>query len=292
MKKYIILLLLVFFNYNNLVCGQELLGLLDSINNTANQKTYADAIFKSSRLINGNTTETFGKGDLTFCITHRFDEISSGVKEFWGLDESTVRLGLLYGISDRFEIGIGRSSYEKQVDGLLKYKLIKQAIGKGSPVTITLYESAVVKTSDWVEENLEYPFSARLNYVHQLLVSRKFNQELSLQLAPVIIHRNFVEYRTDNNTVFALGSGGRYKLTNRISLCFEYYLLLSEQTASDFSNPLSFGFEIETGGHIFQLVLTNAFGMTDKIFIPETTGKWADGNIRIGFNITRSFSTL
>ena len=146
------------------------------------------------------------------------------------------------------------------------------------------------KTLKWTIDEVDYPNTARIYYIHELFISRKFTEKLSLQLSPVIIHRNMVETREDENTVGALGLGGRYKITNRFTVVGEYYYLLTNKTADKFNNSLALGVEIETGGHVFQLHFSNSTGMTEKAFIPETNGKWADGDINFGFNIIRLFS--
>ncbi len=265
--------------------------MLDSIQNTEDQIFYTDATFKSVRLINGYTTETAAKKELVFSISHRFGNVNQGIYDFFGLDQSTIRFGFEYGLTDRIDVGVGRSNFEKLYDGFIKVKIARQSTGKRNfPVTITLLEGMSVKTIDFAYDDVDYPFSARLYYVHELLISRKFNEKLSLQLSPVIVHRNMVETQDDQNTVGAIGVGGRYKVTNRFTCVGEYYYLLPGNTADNFNNSLALGVEIETGGHVFQIHVTNSTGMTEKAFIPETTGQWRKGDIGIGFNIIRLFS--
>ena len=139
------------------------------------------------------------------------------------------------------------------------------------------------------DNGIEYPFFARLYYVHEVFVSRKFNENIALQLVPVIVHRNLVSKRIDQNIVPAVGLGGMYKITEKLTLVGEYYYLLPGQTADDYENTLSIGIEIETSGHVFQLDLSNSHGMTEKLFVPETTGNWLDGDIHFGFNVVRYF---
>ena len=265
--------------------------MLDSIQNTEDQVFYTDATFKTVRLINGYTTETAAKKELVFSISHRFGNVNQGIYDFFGLDQSTIRFGFEYGLTDRIDVGVGRSNFEKLYDGFIKVKIARQSTGKRNfPVTITLLEGMSVKTIDFAYDDVDYPFSARLYYVHELLISRKFNEKLSLQLSPVIVHRNMVETQDDQNTVGAIGVGVRYKLTNRFTCVGEYYYLLPGNTADNFNNSLALGVEIETGGHVFQIHVTNSTGMTEKAFIPETTGQWRKGDIGIGFNIIRLFS--
>ncbi|RNI22728.1 hypothetical protein EFB08_21645 [Rufibacter latericius] len=265
----------------------DLLKLAEAGDSTRNENVRAT--FKATRLINGHTVETNGAGTLLFLISHRFGTLNSGAYNFWGLDQSTIRLALEYGITDRFTIGAGRSSLEKTFDGFLKYKVLQQKT-TGSPVTVTAFTSVAVKTLDWSDPEKDFEFAHRLTYSHQLLVARKFTERLSLQLAPTVVHRNLVETGLGETDVYAVGAGGRFKLTKRVSFNAEYFYLLPGDTEETFKNSLSMGFDIETGGHVFQLMFTNSLGMIEKFFIPRNVGGWSTGDIYFGFNISRVFS--
>jgi Membrane bound beta barrel domain (DUF5777) len=246
--------------------------------------------FKATRIINGHSVELIPRKELLFLISHRFGMINSGAYNFFGLDNATIRLALEYGLSDRLNVGVGRSSLQKTYDGYLKYKLLRQqGYGWSRPLTLTAFASSAIKTLEFANPERDNQFSSRLFFTYQLLLARKFNERFSFQLSPTLVHRNLVATIRDENNVLALGAGGRYKLTKRTSFNAEYYYLLPGATADDFRNVLSLGFDIETGGHVFQLHLTNAQGMIEKFFIPETIGKWADGDIFFGFNISRVF---
>jgi len=290
MKKSTAILFIILFSFINSI-AQDLLSMLDSIQPVKNEIIYEEGTFKSIRLINGYTSETASKKELVFSISHRFGDVNQGIYDFFGLDQSTIRFGFEYGLNDMIDLGIGRSNYQKLYDGFIKVKLMRQSSGKRNfPVTITLLEGISINTLEWTIDEVEYPFSARINYIHELFIARKFNEKLSLQLSPVIIHRNMVETNENQNTVGAIGLGGRYKITNRFTAVCEYYYLLPGNTADNFNNSLAIGIEIDTGGHVFQIHITNSTGMTEKAFIPETNGKWVDGDIGLGFNIIRLFS--
>ena len=291
MKRYLLsslMFLLILFSGH--LKGQDLLSLLDSIDTNKKENIYAEGTFKAVRLINGYTCEIPGNRELVFSISHRFDRFNTGFHNFYGLDYSFIRFGFEYGLFNKLSLGIGRSNYEDIYDGFIKYKLARQCSGdKNFPFTITLLEGIAVVSTSWDNPDINYPWTARFNYVHELFIARKMNEKLSLQLVPVIVHRNIVKSPSDQNTVSAIGFGGRYRLTNRFAVTGEYYYLLPGQTANDYYNSLSFGFEIETGGHVFQINLSNSQGMTEKIFVPETSGKWLNGDIHLGFNIIRVF---
>lgn len=258
-------------------------------NKETSEKVYST--FKSTRLISGHSVENTWKGILDVRISHRFGALNKGAYEFFGLDNATMRLGFDYGISNRLMVGIGRSTYEKQFDSFFKYKILWQSRGKHNiPVTVNWVSSVMLQTLKWENPNWQHYFSSRLAYAHQLLVGRKFSENTSLQVMPTWVHENLVEKATDPNDLFAIGIGGRQKLSKRISFNVEYYYQIPGHKFSDTKNALSVGFDIETGGHVFQLHFTNANGMTENTLITETKGSWGKGDILFGFNISRVFT--
>lgn len=269
----------------------DLQQLLDSQTVDRNGIDYASATFKGTRIINGHSVETVAGGDLQFIISHRFGTLNSGAYNFFGLDESTIRLGLEYGLTDRIEIGVGRSSFEKTYDGFGKYRLLRQSSGlRTMPVSMTAFTSVAARTLRSPDPTRDYVFSTRLSYTYQLLIARKFGERTSLQLSPTLVHHNLVEARQDQNDIYALGFGGRQKLSNRIALTGEYFYLLPGRMSDQVYNSLSAGLDIETGGHVFQLHVTNSKGMIEKFFVSETFGSWGRGDLYFGFNVVRNFT--
>jgi len=264
----------------------DLLGEDDEVN-------YAAFTFKSTRVINGHSNENAAKGVMDFRISHRFGRINSGGSELYGLDVSTIRMGFEYGVTDRLMVGLGRSSFNKVYDGFAKFKLIRQSTGgKKMPISLSAFSSIAVETIAWANPDRENFFSSRMSYTHQLLIARKFSKSLSIQLSPTLVHRNLVQTTTEKNDVLALGIGGRQKLSNRTSFNFEYFYVMPDQLAPEYTNSFSLGFDIETGGHVFQLHFTNSTPMIEKGFIGETTGKWSKGDVHFGFNISRVFTVV
>ena len=256
-----------------------------------NKTQLVTATFKTTRLINGHTVETAAKGVLDVKISHRFDPIGGsdgGAYNFFGLDKATMRLGFDYGLTNRLMIGIGRSTIGKIFDGFFKVKILRQATGKKAmPVTLDYVPTIAVISlrNPGVYTNL----SRRISITHQLIIGRKFSEGLSLQFMPSVVHRNFPVDKGVQN-IWALGAGGRQKLSKRTSIDFEYYYQLPDYKVPGSRNSLSVGFDIETGGHVFQVHLTNSLGMTESVFIPQTFHSWAKGEFSIGFNISRVFS--
>jgi len=268
--------------------------LLNELDSTSEPETnYVSSTFKTTRIVTGHSIESMREGELEFRISHRFGKVNTGVDGFWGLDQSTIFLSLEYGITDWLEAGIGRTTNEKTVNGFTKIGLLKQSSGAvNMPVSVSYLATVGVNTMSWDNPDRNNYFTSRLSFAHQLLIARKFNNDFSLQLTPTLIHRNLVPTALDDNDIFALGIGGRYKLTNRISLNFEYYYVLRPTWSikSDYSEPLSIGVDIETGGHVFQIMLSNSLGMIEKHYIAENTGTWSNGDIHLGFNISRVFA--
>lgn len=267
----------------------DLMNLLDD---NKEQTDYTTATFKSTRVMNGHSIEKMPPGQLDFRISHRFGTLNSGAYNFFGLDQSNIHFSLEYGILKWLMAGFGRGSFEKTFDAFAKFSLLRQSSGAvNMPVSVSLVSSVALKTIKFPVERTNY-FSSRMAYTTQLLAARKINERISLQVMPSYIHRNLVVTELDPNDLYSVGAGGRVKLTKRISFNGEYYYLINPK--KDFSqqvyNPLSLGFDIETGGHVFQLIFTNSLGMIEKAFIGETTGSWGHGDIHFGFNISRVFT--
>jgi len=263
---------------------EDLLSELDS--KETNDNDFTIGTFNGTRLVNGHSTETKYRGSLEFIITHRFGTLNSGGYNLWGLDESSIRLGLEYGITDRLGVGMGRSSYDKTFDYYVKYKALHQS--KRMPITITALGTASYNAS----MNVEFPTlttQEKMSYVAQMLIARKFSSRLSLQMTPVFLHQSTVDQDIAVNDLISVGFGGRMKLTKSMAIIGEYYLRVNENENTPYYDPIGMGVEFETGGHVFQLVFTNSRGMVERSFLAETEGDFFAGDIHFGFNITRTF---
>ena len=284
--------------------------LSDIVNKNADQpkKEFVTATFKGLRIINAQTIETAKKHNMQFNIQHRFGDIAGtggGIHTFFGLDAATdIRFSFDYGITDRLQVGVGRSRgiypYRELYDGNLKFKLLRQTTNGSMPLSITLYgvAAATGSRSDTAQTSETHfkNFSYRMSYVSQMIIARKFTPGFSLELLPTYMHRNYVAY-DDVNDMFFLGAGARLKLTKRFAIITDYFHdFRSPYAATDTAktnrlhyDPLSVGVEIETGGHVFQLTFTNATGILENTFLPFTTTSWTKGQFRWGFNLTRNF---
>jgi opacity protein-like surface antigen len=290
-KKISCIVFLLLIRYSLPAQTDSLMQMLNDSLSAAGGSTIVTGTFKATHVINMQTIESPGAGALNFVIQHRFGQLNSGSYNFFGLDNASLRLGLEYGLTDRLAIGIGRSSVQKTFDGSIKYKLLRQATGASAvPVSLSLFGSISNYTQHYVDKdylNANY----RTAYTTQLLIARKFSSHLSVQIAPTYIHYNLVPTVNDRNDIFALGGGARMKITNRMSINVEYNYLLPDQLVStDVHNSFSLGWDIETGGHVFQLVFSNSQSMIETQYIGQTTGRWNKEDIYFGFNISRNFN--
>ncbi len=290
MKHAFIISILALLSFTTIpsIAQDDLLDMLEDEIAPSEENEFTYATFKTTRIINGQSVENISGGNLNFIIGHRFGKINDGFYELFGLDQATIRLGLEYGATDWLNIGIGRSSFMKTGDAYLKIKTLRQS--SKFPLTATLFTSMAVNGMKWSEPERENYFSSTLSFAYQILLARKFTNAFSLQLSPSYVHRNLVETREDQNDIFALGLSGRLKISNRVSVNAEYFYQLPGVNADKTYNSIAFGFDIETGGHIFQLQITNSKGMIEQYFIPLTTGNILDGDIYFGFNINRVFT--
>jgi len=258
--------------------SQEMFDLLSFDNEPVPVKS----IFKTTKIVNGHSAKLVSKGDLLLLIQHRFGPINSGAYNFYGLDNAQVRIGLEYGISDKFNLSIGRSSFLKTIDITLKALLLNQISNYNASFKLN-YLSSIFFKQEIENKNI----NEQLSYLHQFLLAKKVNDKFSLQLSPTLVHYNYV-LNGQKNDKLAIGTGIRYKINNRLSFNSEYFFQFYNINES--VSPLSFGFDIETGGHVFQLHLTNVPAMFEKAFIFENFESWTDGDIYFGFNISRYFT--
>lgn len=279
MKKLILLL----FLFPILTYSQD--DLLSGID-TPVQKEKVTSTFKALKIVNLESTKLAAKGDLYFVVAHRFGSVQDGFEGFYGLDNANTQIKFIYGITNGLNISTARSEFA--YDFAAKYTLLPQ-IKDGFPVSIIGFNSLSINNK--LKENL-YPkleFKNRLTYVAQLLISRKFTEKLSLEVVPTFFHENFVEDTDQDNSQYAVGLGGRYKFSKRWSLNIDYAAHLNRSGNSLYTNPLSVGFDLETGGHVFQMHFTSSQGIDEASYLGRTTGDWTKGDIFFGFNLSRVF---
>ncbi|MEO5908664.1 MAG: DUF5777 family beta-barrel protein [Ginsengibacter sp.] len=284
-----ILLLTVFFTAE--IHAQDTDSLINQLEKETlkNKTVYTTATFKTTRIVDGQSAENLPKNVLDVRISHRFGPVSSGVYNFFGLDNATMRLGFDYGITNNLMVGIGHSTYQKTYDAFFKIKLLSQSAGAVNiPVTLSFVPVIAINTLNQFD-TVKTIFGDRVSQVYQLLIARKFSEEFALQIMPTFIHADKISFNHIRQNIFAIGIGGRHRISKRININAEYYYQLPDSKAPGSHNVLSFGIDIGTGGHVFQLHFTNSNGLTEKSFISETTGRWDKSDVLFGFNISRVF---
>ena len=259
---------------------EDLLGLIDD-----NPKTIpVMATFKATRIVNAQSIEMPKPRILEFVILHRFGSMANGAYDLFGMDEAVIRFDLEYGFSDRLSIGIGRSSLNKTYDIFSKLKIVDQRTGHRSfPISLVLFTKMEIETI-----MKDKDMQDRYTYDVQFLLAKKLNRSLSLQLMPTFIHRNLVETHNDHHDLISLGIGGRIKMTRRTSINFDTFFPIGKR-GETYKQGWGIGYDIETGGHVFQLMVTNARGSFESEYIENASGAFEDLNLYLGFNISRAF---
>ena len=262
--------------------------LLSEIDTVIEEPTYASAVFKGLKVINFESTKLVAKKGFNFIVSHRFGTVKNGFQNLFGLDEAVTHLNFVYGVSDNINISASRSSNQKIYEVATKFRLVNQQAGK-IPFTVVGYTSVLANTSLETDNLPKLEFKHRLSYVAQLLVSRKMNNNLSLILSPTFFHDNYLTDDFQENSQYGVGFGGRYKLGKRWSLNTEYGMHLNRSENSLYKNPFSIGVDLETGGHVFQLLFTNSQSMNTNGVFGTSTGEWGESDVYFGFNLARSF---
>lgn len=304
--------ILIAFTGINAFAQEDMLSLLDSVGSPkVHEKTIAT--FKGSKIINAQSIETIKAKTFEFNISHRFGNSGTqngGGHALYGLDVvSDVRFGFDFGITNNLTLGVGRSKQKELIDGLLKYKILSQTEDNHIPVSLVFYSDVSYNPQSFAQfysavvtvRNLKQKDIHRFSYINQLIIARKFNSRISMELIPSYQHRNFIlaSFNPDNgavetNDLFSIGTGIRIKLSKRFCIIADYFYTISKyrtkNSVNPFYSPLAVGIEIETGGHVFHLNFTNASGIIENNFISNTTDSWLKGGFKFGFNISRVFN--
>lgn len=310
MKRNLLIIVCTLLAGAALAQDEDLLSLVDSVAPPpTDKKVYAT--FKTTKVISAQSIETVKAKTLDFRVTHRFGNIGTesngGAHTLYGFDNSEdIRISFDFGITNQLMVGIGRSKMAEMVDGMVKYRFLEQTTDNKIPLSIAFYGDMAVSA---VREEQFYAgtvdvkekFAHRITYVSQLIFARKFGPRVSFELLPTYVHRNFVKAMVnpengaeESNGLISIGAGGRVKLTKRVAIIADYFYTLSDfrkdNPQQSYYNPLAAGIEIETGGHVFHINFTNASGIIDANFIPNTIDSWTQGGFKFGFNISRVFN--
>lgn len=286
--KYLLSCILVFFTMGYASAQDDLLNQLDTVK--SKEKEIEMSAFKGLQIGNMQSTKLAAKGEWYMLVSHRFGDLTEGLDNFFGLDNALTKIGGLYGATKWLTLGASRQTYNKIYELTAKYKLANQEID-GFPVTIVGYNTMDINSALKTSEFPNLQFTDRLAFTTQLLISRKFSEKFSFEVAPIYVHKNLYDDIVEQKDLFLVGAGARYKIAKRLSINLEYAARVSlpEEFVSPYHNPLTVGLDIETGGHVFQLVVSNSQPMNDVAVFSNTSGDWNGGSIYFGFNMYRSF---
>ena len=273
-------------------------------------QNYTLQTFKDTRVINTHSVETLPKRKLDVRIGHRFGDFGGdggGFKTLFGLENaSDVLIGAEYGATDNLTIGLFRSKgagaypngspgLRQLLNGVFKYRFVRQGEEGGTPFTLTFVGVSSLSTAQKVEGNPDiirsFPkFEHRMANTAQLLIARKFSDGFSLQIIPSYTYRNLVAF-DDQNGLFSLGMATRLQISKVLGIIADATVPIQDyRDGNGFYPAIGFGFEFDTGGHIFQVNFTNATAVMETDYIPYTTSNWAEGEFRLGFTISRLFN--
>ena len=279
---------LVFFLFSVVVTNAQdnLFKELDT--DSIAKKEIATAGFKGLQVCTMQSTKLASKGEWYFLVAHRFGDLTEGFDNFFGLDNALTKIGGLYGATDWLTLGFSRQTYNRIYELTIKYKFANQEVN-GFPVSIVGYNTMDINSN--LSED-EFPYlktSNRFAFSTQLLISRKFSNAFSLELNPIFIRKNLYETLFEKADNFLLALGGRHKVSKRISVNAEYAFRLNAKETSFYHNPVTVGMDVETGGHVFQLVFSNSQPMNDVSYFTNATGITDGKGIYFGFNLYRVF---
>lgn len=284
--KKILPFVFVFFVIESVSAQDDLLKQLDA--NNSKEKQIETSAFKGLQICNMQSTKLVSKGEWYVLISHRFGDLTEGFENFFGLDNAETKIGGIYGATDWLSFGVSRHTYNKIFELTAKYKLANQE-KEGFPFAIVGYNTMDINSKLNTDEYPNLKFNNRLAYSTQLLISRKFSEKFSLEITPIYIHKNIYDPITENKNQFLIATGGRYKFRKRMSLNLEYAARINSPEQTQFHNPLTVGVDIETGGHVFQMVFSNSQPMNDVSAFTNAAGKWDGGSLYFGFNLYRVF---
>ena len=261
---------------------------------TAYSQEYVRRTFKDTRVINSHTIETIQARKMDLRIGHRFGDLKGGWQSFYGLESAQdVLIGVDYGVTDNINVGFNRTKgagpLNRLLNTTLKYRFLRQS--KETPISATglgIWSISTMQrdeTNEFVLNNFRQ-FSHRFIFAGQLLIARKFSERFSLQVFPSFVHRNIVSFEQANG-IFSVGFAARFQLTKVLGIIADSTIPIGNNTTNA---ATGIGLEIDTGGHVFQINFTNARGAIETDYIPSTQSTWKNGEVRIGFTISRVFN--
>lgn len=254
-------------------------------------------LFHSTQTANFPTTESLIKGNWMYEISHRFHTpINDGIDALYGFDgPARIRFALGYGITDDLMVTLGRSNLTDNYDLQIKQKLfqINNAI---IPSVISIVGGLAINTE--VPQNIDrnktdsdnFQFYAQLIYNGML-----FDKKLGIGLVPSYLYNSFI-YAVDKQYSFTFGTYVQYYFNRVWSIWLEHNAIITgyqgkirlDETTKSF-NTLGFGIALETGGHIFNMIVTNNARLNSSQYLVGADKGTDKDAWRLGFGILRYF---
>lgn len=267
-------------NLNSLI-----LITLISFTLTAQEATISKNAFKGTRFINAQSANLADKGDLLLQIQHRFGDISSGAYDFFGLDQASMRIGFEYGFTNNFNLGIGRSTYLKTFDAFGKYQILQQ--NDNFPLTIAINAGGSIPSiRDYFPDEYDN-FSDKVSVSAQVHLATTI-KNFGFQISPGYLKTGYLLLEQQNLSIFTLAVGASIRISKKVSANIEYLHPFTSELSMQ--NPLSMGIDLDTGGHLFQIIVSNSQRMFDQALYTQTTGEWTEASLFFGFNLVREFN--
>lgn len=250
--------------------------------------------FESIWLIDNQTVMVPLKNTLEFDIQHRFGVINNGYSDLWGFyAPSNIRLGFGYTPISNLMVGFGLTKDRLLWDFNLKYSILRERGKNAFPFSLTYYGNMGVDTrgSENFSENTE-----RFTYFHQLMLAKKITRDFSAQVSLNISHFNSVPgilnaggetIKTLKNDHLSFSVLGRYKISDAFSFIANYDQPITQHPKNNPNPNISFGVEIATPLHAFQIFLGNYRWMVPQYNNFLNNNDYQDASFLIGFNITR-----
>jgi hypothetical protein len=240
--------------------------------------------FRGTRFVNEHSVNLAEKGELLFLIQHRFGQLDGGLYELFGLDQATMRLGFEYGVSNNMNIGFGRSSWLKTYDIFAKYRILQQS--SDFPISVAAVAGTSIPTLRNYFPSSEDDLTSKSSAYGQLLASVNVGNT-AVQLSPGYISTGYLPINNTSYSLFTTGLAGSVKFSNMVSVNIEYLHWFNKEFSG--TKPLSFGVDLTTRGHLFQLILSNSQHMFSQSLYTATRGSWESGTVYFGFNLIREF---
>lgn len=253
---------------------------------TSTKKEYARAAFESALLGDMQSVMVQTPKTLEWDFQHRFGTVENGIKDFYGMyaPGANIRMGLTYTPIENLAVGIGLTRNNMAIDLNAKYAIFRQTKDDKMPISLSYFGNVVYNSqAGTYKEELH-----RMSFYNELIIARRINSKISVQVSPSFTHYNAVDTLYKND-MLAVGIGARYKFSAQSSILINYVQPLSSHTDSKL-NPVpgfSIAWEIATSAHAFQITFSNYQGILPQQNVMYNQLKWGDSQFLLGFNITR-----